>query len=204
VENGFFASVAQSGLVGQAIVYALLVVSVYSWAIIIYKGGVIRNAVRRSGSFHADFRGDPDGIIGHYADGTGAQPSPFASILEAAHAELELILGPHGRIAPRISQVQIDGIERSIERAIADQVIELRSHLIVLATTAGVAPFVGLFGTVWGIMKAFTAMSLTGTASISSVAPGVSAALMNQVRNLIVRMENFSSEVVSTIERNFG
>ncbi len=91
---------------------------------------------------------------------------------------------------------------------------DLRRHLIVLATTAGVAPFVGLFGTVWGIMKAFSAMSLTGSASISSVAPGVSAALtttvaglavaipalvgynylMNDVRNLTQRMENFSSE----------
>ena len=94
----------------------------------------------------------------------------------------------------------------------------------MLATTAGAAPFVGLFGTVWGIMKAFAAMSVTGSASISSVAPGVSAALtttvaglavaipalvgynylMNRVRILTIQMENFSSEILSTVERNFG
>jgi biopolymer transport protein TolQ len=118
----------------------------------------------------------------------------------------------------------MDGLERSLERGISEQVMRLRTHLIVLATTAGVAPFVGLFGTVWGIMKAFAAMSMTGTASISSVAPGVSAALtttvaglavaipalvgynylMNNLRNLTQQMENFSSEFLSAVERRFG
>jgi biopolymer transport protein TolQ len=115
-------------------------------------------------------------------------------------------------------------LERSLERAISEQVIDLRKHLIALATTAGTAPFVGLFGTVWGIMKAFSAMYVTGTASISSVAPGVSAALtttvaglavaipalvgynylMNRVRTFTIQMENLSSEFIATAERNFG
>lgn len=226
MNTAFFTSVGQSGLVGQIIVVALLLVSVYSWAIIFHKHGTIRRAKRRSELFLDEFRGDPDGMIGHYADRRRFTPSPFASVLEAGLAELALILGRGGRSAgtAELSAVQVDGLERSLERAIAEQVVDLRRHLIVLATTAGGAPFVGLFGTVWGIMKAFAAMSVTGSASISSVAPGVSAALtttvaglavaipalvgynylMNRVRILTIEMENFSSEILSAVERNFG
>jgi biopolymer transport protein TolQ len=215
VGTGFLTSVGQSGLTGQLIVVVLLLVSVYSWAIIFHKHGSIRRAKRRSELFLEEFRADPDGMIAHYADRRRFASSPFASVLEAGLAELALIMGARTRSAgaPRLSAVQVDGIERSLER-----------HLIVLATTAGASPFVGLFGTVWGIMQAFAAMSVTGSASISSVAPGVSAALtttvaglavaipalvgynylMNRVRVLTIQMENFSSEVISTVERNYG
>jgi biopolymer transport protein TolQ len=211
---------------GKLIVLALFLVSIYSWAIILYKHGVIRRAMRRSFAFLERFREAPDEMVGHFADRTEFGESPFAAVFEAGLAELALILGGKDRMQAQrsLSMVQMDGLERSLETAISEQVLELRRHLIVLATTAGVAPFVGLFGTVWGIMKAFAAMSLTGSASISSVAPGVSAALtttvaglavaipaligynylMNRVRNLTQRMENFTSEFLSTVERSFG
>jgi biopolymer transport protein TolQ len=211
---------------GKFIVIGLFFVSIYSWAIILYKNGVIRRAGRRSLAFLERFREAPDEMVGHYADRTEFGDSPFAAVFEAGLAELALILGGKDRIQAQrsLSMVQMDGLERSLETAISEQVLGLRTHLIVLATTAGVAPFVGLFGTVWGIMKAFAAMSLTGSASISSVAPGVSAALtttvaglavaipaligynylMNRVRNLTQRMENFTSEFLSAVERNFG
>ena len=224
--TAFLTSVSQSGLAGQIIVVVLLFVSVYSWAIIFHKHGAIRRAKNRSELFLDEFRSDPDGMIAHYADRRRFAASPFASVLEAGLAELALIMGAGARSSGigGLSSVQVDGLERSLERAIAEQVVDLRKHLIVLATTAGAAPFVGLFGTVWGIMKAFAAMSVTGSASISSVAPGVSAALtttvaglavaipalvgynylMNRVRILTIQMENFSSEILSTVERNFG
>lgn len=224
--TGFLASVGQSGPMGRLIVLALFFVSIYSWAVIFYRSGVIRRARNRSFAFLEKFRDAPDEMVGHYADRTEFGLSPFAAVFEAGLAELALILGGRDRVGSHasLSMVQMDGLERSLETAISEQVMELRRHLIVLATTAGVAPFIGLFGTVWGIMKAFAAMSLTGSASISSVAPGVSAALtttvaglavaipalvgynylMNNVRNLTQHMENFSSEFLSTVERNFG
>lgn len=224
--TGFFTSLSQSGFVGQAIVLALLMVSVYSWAIILYKNSSIGRAVRRSEALREEFHADPSGIIGRYADRRRFDESPFSSVLDAALQELALLVGSRGAAAGRgeLSVVHVDGIDRTLERTVAEEVIVLRKGLIVLATTAGVAPFVGLFGTVWGIMKAFAAMSVTGSASISSVAPGVSAALtttvaglavaipaligynylMNRVRNLTIGMEGFSSEIISTIERNFG
>jgi biopolymer transport protein TolQ len=224
--TGFLSSVAQSGAVGKGIVYALLLVSIYSWAVILYKNGTLRRARRMSQAFLAKYREAPDEMVGHYADRTDFGTSPFAEIFQAGLAELALIIGSKARTQthPSLTLAQMDGLERGLERAISEQVIQLRTHLIVLATTAGVAPFIGLFGTVWGIMKAFAAMSLTGTASISSVAPGVSAALtttvaglavaipalvgynylMNNLRNLTQQMENFSSEFLSAVERRFG
>jgi biopolymer transport protein TolQ len=201
-------------------------VSVYSWAIIFYKSNMLGRAVKRSYALREQFRANPDATINHYADRSRFDDSPFAAVLEAALSELALLLGRGGAASSRgeLSMVHVDGVERSLERTVSEQVIDLKKYLIVLATTAGVAPFVGLFGTVWGIMKAFAAMSVTGSASISSVAPGVSAALtttvaglavaipalvaynylMNKVRTLTTGMENFSSEIVSAIERNFG
>lgn len=224
--TGFFTSLSQSGFLGQMIVFLLLIVSVYSWAIIFYKHNVIRRAIKRCDALREQFRADPDGAISHYADRSRFEESPFAAVLESALVELALLLGPKGSASSRgeLSLVHVDGVERGLERTVAEQVMILKRYLIVLATTAGVSPFVGLFGTVWGIMKAFAAMSVTGSASISSVAPGVSAALtttvaglavaipalvgynylMNKVRNLTIGMENFSSEILSTIERNFG
>ena len=224
--TGFLASVGQSGAMGKLIVFSLLFVSIFAWAIIFYKNGVIRRARRSSFAFLDKFRESPDEMVEHFADRTEFGTSPFAAVFEAGLAELAMILGGKDRMQARrsLSMVQMDGLERSLETAISEQVMDLRRYLIVLATTAGVAPFVGLFGTVWGIMKAFAAMSMTGSASISSVAPGVSAALtttvaglavaipaligynylMNGVRNLTQRMENFSSEFLSTVERSFG
>lgn len=226
MSTGFFTSISQSGFVGQLIVVFLLLVSVYSWAIIFHKSGVLRRASRRSLVVRDKFRDDPDGMVNRHSARQRFEGSPFAALLEAALSELALLYGARGPATARgeLSVVHVDGIERSLERAIADEVIELRRHLLVLATTAGAAPFVGLFGTVWGIMKAFAAMSVTGSASIGSVAPGVSAALtttvaglavaipalvgynylMNRVRILTIQMENFSSEIISAVERNFG
>jgi biopolymer transport protein TolQ len=222
--TGFLSSVGQSGTLGRLIILLLFFVSIYSWAVIIFKNGRIRAARKRSTAFLAKYRENPDEMVGHYADRTDFGTSPFAAIFQAGLAELALLMGAPTRIPRSMTMVQMDGLERSLERAISEQVMELRRHLIVLATTAGTAPFVGLFGTVWGIMKAFAAMTLTGSASISSVAPGVSAALtttvaglavaipalvgynylMNNVRELTQQMENFASEFLSAVERRFG
>ncbi len=223
MNTGFVGTVAQSGAVGKVIVLFLFVVSVYAWAIILYKYLTLRRAQARSQRLDRQFRESPDAMVNHYGDRTSFTPCPLASVLEAGLAQLALVM--QGRSGARgLSMVQIDGIDRSLGRAISEEVIEMRKYLITLATIVGAAPFVGLFGTVWGIMKAFTAMYVTGSASISSVAPGISAALtttvaglavaipalagynylMNRVRTLTAMMENFSADFLSTVERNLG
>jgi len=223
VGTGFLATVGQSGAVGKTIVFLLFVVSVYAWAIILFKYLTLRRAEARSKRLLKKFQESPDGMVNHYSDRTSFEASPVASVLDAGLQQLSLVM--QGRSGARgLSIVQIDGLDRSLGRAISEQVLELRKYLITLATIVGAAPFIGLFGTVWGIMKAFTAMYVTGSASISSVAPGISAALtttvaglavaipalagynylMNRVRTLTSTMENFSSEFLSTVERNLG
>ncbi len=221
--TGFIATVGQSGALGRMIVIFLLIVSIYSWAIILHKYLTLKKARSASEKFLKLFRENPDGMVNDYADRRGFAPSPLATVFEAGLAELALTMAGDS-LGRGLSIVQIDGLERSMERAVAEQVIDLRKYLIILATVVGGAPFVGLFGTVWGIMVAFTAMYVTGSASISSVAPGISAALtttvaglavaipalagynylMNRVRTMTIRMENFSSEFMSTVERNMG
>ena len=221
--TGFLATVGQSGAVGKTIVFFLFVVSVYAWAIILFKYLTLKRAEARSQRLLKKFHESPDGMVNHYGDRTSFEASPVASVLNAGLQQLSLVM--EGRSGARgLSIVQIDGLDRSLGRAISEQVLELRKYLITLATIVGAAPFIGLFGTVWGIMKAFTAMYVTGSASISSVAPGISAALtttvaglavaipalagynhlMNRVRTLTTTMENFSSEFLATVERNLG
>ncbi len=221
--TGFLATVGQSGVVGKTIVFFLFFVSVYAWAIILYKYITLRRAEARSRRLLGKFQESPDALVNHYNDRPRFDASPVAAVLEAGLSHLALVM--QGRTGARgLSLVQIDGLDRSLGRAISEQVLELRKYLVTLATIVGAAPFIGLFGTVWGIMKAFTAMYVTGSASISSVAPGISAALtttvaglavaipalagynylMNRVRTTTVMMENFSSEFVSTVERNMG
>ncbi len=221
--TGFLATVGQSGAVGKVIVFFLFVVSVYAWAIILFKYLTLRRAEARSLRLLKKFHENQDGMVNHYGDRTRFEASPVAAVLEAGLEQLSLVM--QGRSGARgLSIVQIDGLDRSLGRAISEQVLDLRKYLITLATIVGGAPFVGLLGTVWGIMKAFTAMYVTGSASISSVAPGISAALtttvaglavaipalvgynylMNRVRTLTTIMENFSSEFLSTVERNLG
>jgi len=222
VGTGFLATVGQSGFLGKAIVVFLFAVSIYSWAVIVYKYGVLKRAGKRCAAFHRTFREDPERMVDPRSRSRKFDDSPYARVYEAGLEELSL--GAATGTRRGLSLVEVDALERALERAVADQVMDLRRHLIALATTAGAAPFVGLFGTVWGIMKAFAAMSVTGSASIGSVAPGVSAALtttvaglavaipalvgynylLSKVRALTVGMESFSSEFITTAERSFG
>lgn len=227
MQIGFLESVLQSGAMGRGIVALLLIVSVYSWAILIYKHGVIRRAETASRRFLAEFRARHQAMLARGPDTSRLPRSPLVRIFDAGLDELALLTrsaaGSSSANSP-LSVAQIDTLERGVERAVSEQVIELRKYLIILATTAAAAPFVGLFGTVWGIMEAFTGMYATGSASISSVAPGVSAALTttvaglavaipalvaynyltNRIKTLTVQMDNFASEFVSVVQREIG
>ena len=121
----------------------------------------------------------------------------------------------------RSNRVIMDNLERSLRKAIVDQVSRLESALNFLATTGNTAPFIGLFGTVWGIMESFRGIGMRGSASLAVVAPGISEALIataaglaaaipavvafnyfnNRVSDLNAEMEIFSSDFLSIMER---
>jgi biopolymer transport protein TolQ len=117
----------------------------------------------------------------------------------------------------------LDGIARALERAVGAEVERLQRALPMLATTASATPFIGLFGTVWGIMNTFHAIGATGSTSIVTVAPGIAEALVNTAAGLLAaipaviaynhllakvrimrrRMEDFQLEFLNLVERNF-
>jgi len=121
----------------------------------------------------------------------------------------------------KLSIVQLDGIENSLKRAISDQILNLEKSLIVLATASSASPFIGLFGTVWGIMGAFRAIGVQGAGSIDAVAPGIAEALITTAAGLAVaipamiaynylvdrikamtsEMDSFASEYISIVEK---
>ncbi len=117
----------------------------------------------------------------------------------------------------------LDGVSRALERAVGSEVERLQRALPLLATTASVTPFIGLFGTVWGIMNTFRAIGATGSTSIVTVAPGIAEALVNTAAGLLAaipaviaynhlladarhlrrRMDDFALEFLNLVERNF-
>ncbi|MDD4736581.1 MAG: MotA/TolQ/ExbB proton channel family protein, partial [Kiritimatiellae bacterium] len=123
----------------------------------------------------------------------------------------------------RITPTQLEIVRNLIERNVADQALLLEDHMGFLATSVSVAPFLGLLGTVWGVMDAFGGMAITGAATLSAVAPGIAGALLttiigllvalpssigyniltNKIRRITVDMDNFAQELYADIQRTF-
>ena len=122
-----------------------------------------------------------------------------------------------------LNDIQINAVRNVAERTMADQALLLENSMGLLATAASTAPFLGLLGTVWGVMEAFGGMAVTGTAMLSAVAPGISGALLTTVvgllvalpsavgynllsdrlRRMSVEMDNFTQELISDIETQY-
>jgi biopolymer transport protein TolQ len=148
-------------------------------------------------------------------------------MFQAGHSELEAQLRTAQRPGSTTSNLKIrslEAISRALERVRGAELERLQRALPMLATTASATPFIGLFGTVWGIMNTFRAIGATGSTSILTVAPGIAEALINtaagllaaipaviaynhllaRVRSLNRRMEDFSLEFLNLVERNFN
>ncbi len=185
-----------------------------------------RAAFRSSERFLAAFR--KASRLNEAADAVPRhRASPLVPMFQAGYAELEAQIRSSRRAGGTDAALKVrslDGIARSLERAIGAEQERLQRALPWLATTASVTPFIGLFGTVWGIMNTFHAIGATGSTSIVTVAPGIAEALVNtaagllaaipavvaynhllaRVRQLRRRMDDFLLEFLNLVERNFG
>lgn len=196
----------------KLVLIALLFASVLTWAIIIQKSKKLK-AIR-----HADQEFLDEFWTAHSLEEiTGQlekyQPSVVAQVFHSAYRELQKMNSP-----------EISNLERSLNRAQSLQLDEMEKHVDWLATTASAAPFVGLFGTVWGIMNSFQHIGATGSASLAVVAPGISEALiatavglaaaipaavaynslLGKIRRISLEMEVFSQEFLNMIQRNLS
>ena len=221
--------VADSGPVVQIVLYVLLSFSVISWGIMFYKLRQLRQARRESERFTIVFW-ETKNLPAIQTAALEMKASPLAQVFRAGYQELVRLTRTRKQPDPAEpipltipEEGGIGNVERAMRRASREQIIRLERALTFLATTASTAPFIGLFGTVWGIMNAFRGLSLTRTSTIQAVAPGIAEALIataiglaaaipsvmaynhfsRKVRVMASDMENFSAEFLNIAERHF-
>lgn len=235
MESSLIASFKQSGLVGKAILIFLFGLSTYAWAIIVQKYLQLKDLETRSHAFYEKFAAVRNNLFDLLRDPTirsAKNMSPLHRLYMEGCESLGELLSPGDGIrasfdgsemGTTISILDMEAIEKGMQREIADEVVKMEKSMIILSSTAGVGPLLGLLGTVWGVMNSFRGMAAQGSASIASVAPGISEALVTTVAGLIVaipalvaynlfrqrintisvRMENFTGEFIALLERKF-
>lgn len=208
-----------SGWVGQAVLASLLLFSIFSWATMLVVWRRFGRAARSSRRFMAIFR-KAKRLVDLQSAVAPLKQSPLSGLFKAGYAEIEAQIAHQGGAQTIRS---LDSVERSLIRASRIEAARLSRYVPFLATTAAATPFIGLFGTVWGIMGSFANIAATGSTSITAVAPGISEALINtaaglfaaipaliaynyfvqQLRRARGDMEDFTLEFLNLTERNF-
>lgn len=205
--------IAQSGLVAKVVLLVLLISSLFSWAVILAKWSSQGRARVQSGRFIRSFR-KASRLQDVAAVAEQFKPSPLVAVFEGGYEEVR-------RQATGNGEVRIPSIQRAMQIATSEELTRLERRLPFLATTGAVTPFIGLFGTVWGIIDAFHGLGTSGAATLRAVAPGISEALIttaagllaaipavifynhfnNGIREFAARMDDFTLEMLNAIER---
>jgi biopolymer transport protein TolQ len=225
-QHGILDLVRGSGLVVQFILYLLILFSVTSWGIIAHKFRQLRRAKRESEKF-IDIFWERRNLSSIHEASRDLKLCPVAQVFRSGYEELVRVSRVKKENSPgEALTTELGGVEnvsRAMKRATSVEITKLEKYLTFLATTASAAPFIGLFGTVWGIMNAFMGLSVTHSSSIQAVAPGIAEALIatavglaaaipalmaynyfvQQIKVLAAEMDNFSHEFLNIAERHF-
>jgi biopolymer transport protein ExbB/TolQ len=214
----------QSNLSGKLIVVILFLGSILAWTVMAAKARELKQALSHTQRFVEAYR-EQEGPLGLYLKGvTAFEASPVCAVYVAAIEKLSAAVGGTSAKAGSIQTAQMNAIRAAAERAISNQSILLESQMGLLATSVTAAPFLGLLGTVWGVMDAFMGMAITGAAMLSAVAPGIAGALLttvvgllvalpssigynllsDRIRKLCTGMDTFGQELISDIERRYA
>jgi len=220
-----FSMVLDAGPVAKLVMAVLLGFSVASWAIIFRKFVVFRTAKRESAQFLERFW-ECRTLLEANRAAEEMEFSPEAALFLAGYEELQrLKVGRRdGDLEPRTFRaVCMDNLQRTLRRTVGERLAHLGAWLPFLATTGNATPFIGLFGTVWGIMASFQDIGIKGSASLAVVAPGISEALVATAAGLAVAipavvfynyfasqlamiedaMNNFGDDFLNLVERDF-
>ena len=211
----------QATLEAKFIIGFLLVFSIIAWSVMIDKAIQMRRAKRLNGLFTVEFRAQKT-VLEIYDRRVKADGCPMFAVYLAGSIELDARLkSPDGGARKRYSSLKgIEHVKRSLENCVAQESLRLESGLILLAIAVSGAPFLGLLGTVWGVMSTFGHVAQQQSASLTAMAPGVSAALITTVAGLLVaipsmfgynwlvhnlrvltvELDNFAQELASRIE----
>ncbi len=228
VQIDFFNLLTQGGVIAQTVLALLLLFSAVSWGVILYKYFQFRRAGRQTSTFLDVFRksskfSEVQAVCRSLAD------SPLVGLFQAGYAELNAQLrGANPESKPpaagsRPTLKSLDAVDRALLRATTAEMTKLERRVTFLATTASITPFIGLFGTVWGIMDSFQRIGIAGSSSLAVVAPGIAHALIataaglfaaipavyfynhftNKVKRFSAEMDDFSLEFLNIADRNF-
>lgn len=221
-----FAMFWNAGAMVKAVMLLLVGFSLVSWTIIFSKGLLYRRCIRETDRFLEAFWHSKD-LAEAYRFATEESESPEAAVFEMGYKELQKLnhaLVPQVRGEETVENrlASMENLKRVLRKAQQQELSRLGGTLAFLATTGSSTPFIGLFGTVWGIMTSFHEIGMRGSASLTVVAPGISEALVataaglavaipavifynyfsNQLMELEGAMQNFSSDFLNLVERD--
>jgi len=223
--------IVNAGVMVQFVLLLLLFFSVVSWAIIFMKYRSMKK-VKKENDLFLDVYMKSNKLSDIFPESKKYKHSSIAEVFQAGYTELVKITkvmrgSPNVKETdeslPNLEMKGIDNVERALNRACSAEATKLESTLSFLATTGSASPFIGLFGTVWGIMDTFRGIGTRGSATLAVVAPGISEALiataaglaaaipavifynyyLNKVKDMSGEMDNFASEVLNIIERYY-
>ncbi|MBN1472077.1 MAG: protein TolQ [Syntrophaceae bacterium] len=223
--NGSLLSmILDAGLMVKFVLLVLFIFSVVSWAIIFIKYRYYLKIKQENEAFNEDYLKSSK-LSDILPAAKKYSFSTTAEVFRVGYMELTQTNKPAGELKQghdEISLSSLDNLERSMHKASNTEMTKLESSLGFLATTGSASPFIGLFGTVWGIMDTFKGIGARGTATLAVVAPGISEALvataaglaaaipavifynyfLNQSKDMVQEMENFAAEFLNIVERH--
>ena len=182
--NEILQAFGATGPVAKLVLAVLAGFSLVSWTLMLLKLRQLRQADGENRSFLAEFR-RATRLADVQAAATKSPRAPLAGMFRAGYLELEAQVRVLQRAGGAAGQIKsLAAVERALQRAIGIEGARLQRYLPFLATTASATPFIGLFGTVWGIMTTFRAIAASGSTSIVTVAPGIAESLINTAAGL--------------------
>src|SRR3954467_12568254 len=208
----------------KVIIIVLIIFSIFAWSVMAAKALQMRRAKRMNNFFDSEFRAQKH-VFAIYDRRIQVDGCPNFAVYQAGCQELEGRLKSTVREGRKgsVSLKAMEHVKRTLERTVAQESLKLESGLILLAIAVSGAPFLGLLGTVWGVMSTFSAIAMKGQADLATMAPGVSAALVTTVAGLLVAipsmfgynwlvhhlrvltvgLDNFAQDLVSKMETEF-
>jgi biopolymer transport protein TolQ len=201
----------------RVVLAVLVCFSIFSWTVVFSKWQSFRGARRSNARFLRAFR-KASGLESIVVASEQFRPSPLVAVFDFGYEEVERQVKARGTLTNR------PALERALQLGISEEMAKLERNMNWLATTATVTPFIGLLGTVMGIIKAFHDLGQQGSTSLRTVAPGISEALIttavglvaaipaaifynvfgHSIREMGARMDDFSLEFLNLVERSFG
>ncbi len=208
----------------QVIIGILILFSIGAWSVMAFKAVQMRKARKLNQFFTTEFRSQK-AVLDMFDRRLQAEGCPLFAVYQAGSIELDARLKSNAGEARKknVSLKAMEHVKRLMENAVAQESLKLESGLILLAIAVSGAPFLGLLGTVWGVMDTFAGIARAGSASMAAMAPGVAAALVTTVAGLLVaipsmfgynwlvhnlrvrtvELDNFAQELVSKMETEY-